>query len=90
MNPSILQSLFLDNPEIPQEIYKFCHSLPEYEQARQEYQVLAGEVERALGRERYLAYEEALNRCWAIDNRAFYLFGAGLRREILSALAPRG
>lgn len=90
MNPKILKSLFLDAPAIPEEALRFCESLPEYEQAQQEYQALAGEVARAVGQKRYLAYEVALNRCWAIDNRAHYLFGLAVRRELLSALAPRG
>lgn len=86
MNPKILQSLFLDNPKIPGEVFAFCNSLPEYQQARQEYQQLAGEVERALDSKRYLDYEAALNQYWAVDNRAFYLFGVGLRKELLDGL----
>ena len=89
MNPRILQSLFLDNPELPKEVFEFCNSLPEYQQARQEYQQLAEEVERALGSKRYIDYEEALNQYWAIDNRAFYLFGVGLRKELLEGLYQR-
>lgn len=90
MNPKILESLFLDAPAIPGEALRFCQSMPGYDQAQQEYQALAGEVTQAVGRKRYLAYEAALNRCWAMDNRAHYLLGLALRREILSALAPRG
>ena len=89
MTPSILQSLFLNNPELPGEILKFCASLPEHQQAQQEYRRLADEVARALGNKRYMDYEEALNQYWAIDNRAFYLFGVGLRRELLEGMYQR-
>ena len=89
MNPRILQSLFLDNPELPEEVCNFCNSLPEYQQARQEYQRLAEEVQQALGYQRYIDYEAALNQYWAIDNRAFYLFGVGLRKELLEGLYQR-
>ena len=37
MNQTILQTLFLDNPEIPGEIASFCSSIPEYVQAEREY-----------------------------------------------------
>ena len=37
MDTKILRSLFLDTPELPYEIYRFCNSLPEYVQARQAY-----------------------------------------------------
>ena len=57
MNQTILQTLFLDNPEIPVEISSFCNHIPEYVQAEQDY------------------------------NRAYYLFGLGLRREILEGIA---
>ena len=49
MNNTILQTLFLDNPEIPVEIAHFCKSLPEYIQAEQDYQEAAEEVRRLLG-----------------------------------------
>lgn len=94
MKPTILRALFLDNPAIPEQAYEFCQSLPGYQQVRQEYQQLAREVEQALGRERYFAYESTLNSCWAMENQAYYLFGLKLRRELLWALqqgldAPR-
>ena len=49
MNNTILQTLFLANPEIPVEIAQFCKSLPEYIQAEQDYQEAAEEVRRLLG-----------------------------------------
>lgn len=37
MNQTILQTLFLDNQEIPTEIAKFCETIPEYVRAEREY-----------------------------------------------------
>ena len=42
MNNTILQTLFLDNPEIPVEIAQFCKSLPEYQEAAEEVRRLLG------------------------------------------------
>ena len=87
MNPMILQTLFLDNPEIPEEICKFCDSLPEYVQAEREYQQATRELESLIGREQYSRFEEVLNWHMAEENRAYYLFGLGLRQELLKELA---
>lgn len=86
MNISILRALFTENPQLPHEIYRFCNSLPDYVQARQAYLQAAGEVEQLLGPQRYLLYEDLLNRYIAAEERAFYLFGLRLRRELLAAL----
>lgn len=83
---SLLKTIFLDNPELPHEIYRFCNSLPDYVQAQQAYLQAAGEVEQLLGPQRYLLYEDLLNRYIAAEERAFYLFGLQLRREVLAAL----
>lgn len=86
MDTKILCSLFFDTPELPYEIYRFCNSLPDYVQAQQAYLQAAGEVEQLLGPQRYLLYEDLLNRYIAAEERAFYLFGLRLRREVLAAL----
>ena len=49
MNQTILQILFLDNPEIPAEIASFCNSLPKYVQAEQEYNQAAQELAGLIG-----------------------------------------
>ena len=87
MNQTILQTLFLDNPEIPGEIAQFCDNLPEYVQAEREYNRATAELMELIGYERYSRFEEALNWRLAAENRAYYLFGLGLRREVLEGLA---
>ena len=87
MNQTILQTLFLDNLEIPAEIAKFCDTIPEYVQAEQEYNKAAQELMELIGYERYSEFESILNSHLSNEVRAYYLFGLGLRREILAGLA---
>ena len=86
MDTKILRSLFLDTPELPYEIYRFCNSLPEYVQARQAYLQAADEVEQLLGSHRYCRYEALLNQYISMSEHAIYLFGLQLRRDVLQAL----
>ena len=81
-----LHKLSLDNPQIPEQIYRFCSEMPEYVRAQEEYSTLAQELEQAMGRQWYFTYEDRLNQYWAWENRAYYLFGLNLRREILEGL----
>ena len=46
MNQTILQTLFLNNPEIPGEIADFCNSIPEYVQAERECSLAFRELEK--------------------------------------------
>ena len=87
MNQTILQTLFLDNPEIPEEIAQFCDSLPEYIQAEQNYNQAAKELLALIGYERYSEFESILNTHLFYEVRAHYLFGPGLRRELLTGMA---
>ena len=86
MNQTILQTLFLDNLEIPAEIAKFCETIPEYVQAELAYNRAARELMDLIGYERYARFEEALTLHMSFEHRAYYLFGLGLRRELLYAL----
>lgn len=85
MNP-ILYTLFEDNPELPREAAKFCRTVPGYQQAEADFCRLAEEVRRLLGTDFYLAFEQAMNAHQGYEVRAHYLFGLGLRREVLDAL----
>lgn len=87
MNQTILQTLFLDNPEIPDEIARFCGTLPEHVQAEQNYNQAAQELAALIGYERYSRFEEALNWHLLMETRAYYLFGLQLRRDILQGIA---
>lgn len=86
MDQTILQTLFLDNQEIPTEIAKFCDTIPEYVQAEREYNRAAKDLLELIGYERYSEFESALTSHLFCETRAYYLFGLGLRREILEGL----
>ena len=63
------KTMFLDNPEIPEQIYRYCQGIPEYVQAREEYYALVQELEAAMGRQWYFTFEARLNQYWAWENR---------------------
>ena len=82
----MIQTLFCKNPYIPEEIYAHCKSQPEFLRAKWDYERLAEQIERCMGEDFYLKYEEALNAYQAREVRAYYLFGLGLRQELLASL----
>jgi len=85
----ILSTLFLDNPEIPGHVYAFCNQLPDFLQAEREYETAAAALRARLGND-YDDFEETLNWYLAQFANAYYLFGLGLRQEVLSALGLAG
>lgn len=85
----ILKTLFLDNPYIPEQVYIFCNQLPEFREAERAYGEAAGRLRSRLGTD-YDAFEETLNWHLAQYAHAYYLFGLGLRQEVLSALDRAG
>lgn len=84
---NILNTLFLDNPCIPEQVYTFCNSLPEYRNAEQAFRAMEQELEERLGYDFVNRFDEAQSRYLARLVQAYYLFGLGLRQEVLSALA---
>ncbi len=86
MNQTILQTLFLDNPELSSCLRQFCKTLPEYAQAEQNLHAAAEELERTLGYEAYCQLEDTVNRYFGVLEKAYYLFGLGIRGEVLQAI----
>lgn len=84
---TILNTLFLDNPYLPEQVAAFCKTLPEYREAEREYRAAERELEARLGYESFNRFDEAQSRYLARLVEAYYLFGLGLRQELLSALA---
>lgn len=82
----LIKTLFCENPHIPEEIFTYCKKQPEFLQARQDYQRLARQIEQHMGEDFYLKYEEVLNAYQAREVHAYYLFGLGLRQELLASL----
>ncbi len=85
----ILKTLFLDDPYIPEQVYKFCSQLPEFQKAERAYEEKAAKLRTQLGKD-YDTFEETLFCYLAQYSKAYYLFGLHLRQEVLSALGQAG
>ena len=83
---TILNTLFLDNPYLPERVCAYCETLPEFREAEQEYRAAEQELEKQLGYEALNHFDEAQSRYMARLVQAYYLFGLGLRQELLTAL----
>ena len=84
----VLYKLFQDNPGLAGEVAKFCRTVPGYQTAEADFASQADQISRLVGPECYFPFEAAMNAQLAYEARAYYLFGLGLRRELLSALEP--
>lgn len=87
---TLLNILFLDNPGVPEQIYTFCSQLPEFQKAERDYELSAAELRARLGDKDYDTFEETLFWYLAQYSRAYYLFGLGLRQEVLEAMGAEG
>lgn len=83
---TILNTIFLDNPYIPEQVCAYCKTLPEFREAEQEYRAAEQELENQLGYQAFNRFDEVQSRYMARLVQAYYLFGLGLRQELLSAL----
>lgn len=82
----ILYTLFWDNTELPGKVYEFCKGNPEFCQAEREFAAISEQIAEKLGRELYLDFEGAQSWYMAHLVNVYYLFGLGLRQEVLTAL----
>ena len=86
----ILKTLFLDNPYLPEQVYTFCNQLPEFQEAERAYEEAAGHLRARLGRAEADNFDEILAHYLSWYANAYYLFGLGLRQEVLSVLGRAG
>ena len=80
-----LPSLFL-NDTIVTEIEAFCASDPEFMRTKQEFYKITDQIETLASPDLYNAFEKGL---WAYLYRTadlYYLYGLGLRQDILWAI----
>ena len=84
-----LKMLFVDNPYLAEQVYDFCKTLPEFREAEREFHAVSEEIAKKLGRDLYFEFENAQSWYMARLVNAYYLFGLGLRQEVLSALQPK-
>ena len=84
-----LPSLFL-NDTIVTEIETFCASDPEFMRTKQEFYKITDQIETLASPDLYDAFEKGL---WAYLYRTadlYYLYGLGLRQEILQTIGMGG
>lgn len=84
---NLLNTLFLDNPYLPEQAAAFCAAFPELQAAERDYRAEQQALEDRLGYEAFSRLEEIQSHYMAQLVQAYYLFGLGLRQEVLSALA---
>lgn len=82
----ILYTLFQDNTELPGKIFEFCKMDAEFCQAEREFSAISKQVAEKLGRELYFDFESAQSWYMAKLANVYYLFGLGLRQEILEKI----
>ena len=80
-----LKMLFVDNPYIAEQVCAFCKTLPEFREAEQEFHAASDRIEKKLGKDLYFAFENTQSWYMAKLVNAYYLFGLGLRQEVLDA-----
>jgi len=83
-----MRALFVDNPELQKHIREFCLQDPEYVKRRREFYEAAHEVAEIVGYDLYERFEERFSLYMARSYDIYYLFGLGLRQDIISALQP--
>lgn len=86
---STLPSLFL-NDTIDAEIEAFCAGDPELLSRKQQFYAAAQEIAELVGHDLYDAFETSLGAYWSRASDLYYLYGLGLRQEILRAIGAGG
>ncbi len=84
-----LKMIFLDNPDITEQIEEFCAQDPAFLKTEQEFYGTAHKIAEVAGFELYSRFERCFRNYLACSNDLYYLFGLGLRQEIISALQPK-
>ena len=83
-----IKMLFIDNPEIDEAIKDFCAQSPDYLKIKEEFYETAQQIAGIVGWELYNRFEQRFALYIAGSNDIYYLFGLGLRQEVISALQP--
>ena len=83
---NLIEALFCDNPELPTKVYTYCNSIPEYAEAEREYEEALSLLRARLGYRDMERVEDCFLRYVSQTVHAYYLFGLGLRQEVLWAL----
>ncbi len=87
---NIINTVFFDNPYLPEQVCAFCNTLPEFLEAEREYRSAEEALENRVGYAAFSDFEEVQSHYIAQLVHAYYLFGLGLRQEVLRAMGAGG
>jgi len=78
-----LKTLLLDNLELGDQITAYCNRDPAYLQAEREFYEACNKMAQLVGFELYDEFESRLHTYIGRYATLYYLFGLGLRQELL-------
>ncbi len=80
-----MRIIFYENPDIDELIRDFCRTDPEYQRIKREFYEAAHEIQRRVGFDLYQEFEQRFHSYISSYADLHYLFGLGLRQEVLRA-----
>lgn len=81
-----LPALFLESEALDSELEAFCNNDPKYLQASQEFYEAAEEFSKHVSPDLYNTFEKRFNTYLFRTADLYYLYGLGLRQDILRAI----
>ena len=81
-----ITSLLFDNEILEAEIEAFCANDPKYLQTMQQFEKAAEEIAKHVGHDLYNTFEKSFNMYLYRTADLYYLFGLGLRQDLLQAM----
>lgn len=82
-----LSTLFLKNDILDAEMEAYCTSDPEFIRVKEQFYQTAHEIEELIGFDMYDTFERNFAAYMYRTADLYYLFGLGLRQDILQSLA---
>lgn len=85
-----LPSLLLHNDDLEAQLESFCANDPEFASAKEQFYETANQIAHLVGFDLYDTFEKGFSQYLYRTADLYYLFGLGLRQEILQALGTGG
>ncbi len=87
---NLLPAVLFNHEILDPEISVFCARDPEFVQAEQRFHEAAQQIQELVGFDQYDTFEKIFTRYLYRTADLYYLYGLGLRQEILQALGHAG
>ncbi len=87
---NLLPAVLFNHEILDPEISVFCARDPEFVQAEQRFHEAAQQIQELVGLDQYDTFEKTFTRYLYRTADLYYLYGLGLRQEILQALGHAG